>query len=129
MTTEEIYNSIIESTTKIPSFINSKSKEHKMAFDILSNLIFMTSSLIQDHFLTDNQIIYFVGEFEETASDFDQINSMVLFMSCNQYINNLLSEVVEWARDSERYEVASNLTRFLNERKKWSSIGLGDDKK
>lgn len=127
MTTEEIYNSIIEDSKRIPSFINTRSKEHKMAFDILSNLIFMTSTLIQDHFLTENQVVYFVGEFEETASQFDDINSMTLFMSCNQYITNLIQRYHDEALENERYEVAANLKRFIDERRQWTYIQTQDE--
>lgn len=122
MKTSQLFSQLVEDSKVIPPFINTRSREHHRAFNTLSTLIMLLTTLTTNTILTDKQIWTFLVEFEDMASAFDEITSLPLFMHCNYYINNIVEKSIQRALDLEEYENVSNLQRFLDLRKSYSVI-------
>lgn len=121
MHTIELYQKIVQDSKSVPPFINTTSTEHYQAFKTISKLLIMIANLIQKRCFTDKQIYEFLQEFETVASNFDEISSITLYMSCNNYINNMVVHYLDESASDEEYECASNLKKFIEMRKKYTT--------
>ncbi len=70
--------------------------------------------------MNDKQIKEYIIDFEETASGLDDIGSLTLYMSANNYVNNLVEDYLREAVSDEEYEIATNLRKFISQRKQYT---------
>ena len=120
MKTIELYERCIKDSKTIPPFINTRSEEHHIAFLIISDMIFEVSKLLKRVIMNDKQIKQYILDFEEVASGLDDIGSLTLYMSANQYVNNLVEDYLREAVSDEEYEIATNLRKFISQRKQYT---------
>lgn len=70
--------------------------------------------------MNDKQIKEYIIDFEEIASGLDDIGSLTLYMSANNYVNNLVEDYLREAVSDEEYEIATNLRKFISQRKQYT---------
>ena len=96
----------------IPFFIDTKSKEHYKAFEIIGNLISEHTFLIRSVFLPIERIMDFYVEYELIAYGLIDIINNALYSFCKTYVDSELLLLIDRALELEEYESVSNLTKF-----------------
>lgn len=127
MKTIELYERCIKDSKTIPPFINTRSEEHHIAFLIISDMIFEVSKLLKKVIMNDKQIKGYILDFEEVASGLDDIGSLTLYMSANNYVNNLVEDYLRESVSDEEYEIATNLRKFIFQRKQYTPYEGSDN--
>jgi hypothetical protein len=84
-------------------------------------MIFEVSKLLKKVIMNDKQIKQYILDFEEVASGLDDIGSLTLYMSANQYVNNLVEDYLREAVSDEEYEIATNLRKFISQRRQYTN--------
>jgi len=121
-TLTEIFDKIISDSKRIPAFINTTSEDHHRAFLIVSDLLTELANIVLPRIMTDKEIFKFLIGFEETASSFEMVESMPLYLSCTSYINKRIEKYIDISKSLDEWETVSNLTKFKEYRDQYTSI-------
>lgn len=109
---EKLISTSITNSCKIPSFIDSKVKDHHTAWNIMSDILNLITELIDYKIKSKDEMVKFYDAFMILEANFIKVKSNTLYSKCVGHINKLMYHYLDYALENEEFETVANFKAF-----------------
>jgi hypothetical protein len=111
-TNAKVFSKIIKDAKTIPDFINTKSSDHKQAYDIINHLLLTIADLCVPYFKTDKAIVDFYFRYLDIEMGLQQLESNGLYILCIDYVDKCINSYIDISLLYEDFETHQNLKKL-----------------